>query len=148
MVFLLILMQVYVIFLANTQSDFEKVGMMWKEIHRVPTFWENLRWMQDGKMLWEFLANCDCDVQILTGLPTDGWNVAKKGKHTWCDANLGSAINVITCLGKEKFKFCKQGNILIDDRLEYKDAWENAGGVFIHHTNSLLSIQKLTSIIQ
>jgi len=128
-------------------SDFEKVGMMWREINRVPTFWENLQWMQDGKVLWEFLVNCDCNLQIITGLPTGGWNVAKKGKHIWCDTNLCPTTNVIMCLGKEKYKFCKQGDILIDDRLEYKEAWENAGGIFVHHTDSLSSIQKLISVI-
>jgi hypothetical protein len=36
--------------------------------------------------------------------------------------------------------------VLIDDRIDLKDNWEKAGGIFIHHVDTESTLQKLREI--
>jgi hypothetical protein len=38
------------------------------------------------------------------------------------------------------------GDVLVDDREKHRDLWDNAGGVFIHHTSAEDSILQLAEI--
>ena len=40
---------------------------------------------------------------------------------------------VITCWSEQKFRESGPGAVLIDDRIDLKAAWEEQGGIFIHH---------------
>ncbi|KAL3809147.1 hypothetical protein ACHAXA_008386 [Cyclostephanos tholiformis] len=52
-------------------------------------------------------------------------------------------VNVITCWSKNKYRESGRNHILIDDRLSLREAWEEGGGIFIHHTNSKLTLESL-----
>lgn len=131
-------------------AQFNKHGDMWKEIAKNNNFWTELEWTNDGKQLWNFINNninyFEC--QILSGIP-DG----KMGKDAiiqkkiWCNKNLGENICVNTCDANKKHNFCKNKNILIDDRLQYKNKWEANGGIFIHHINSNQTINELKKLL-
>jgi hypothetical protein len=49
------------------------------------------------------------------------------------------------CRALYKCDYCVPGDILIDDRPQYRDRWEKAGGAFIHHTSAKESISELRS---
>ena len=38
------------------------------------------------------------------------------------------------------------GDVLIDDRAKYRHLWEEAGGIFIHHTSASSSIEALRQL--
>jgi hypothetical protein len=140
--------------------QFKNVGYMWSALEKDPTFWVKLHWTRDGQMLWDFISqnNTKFNVQILTGLPEGNLKQSSDGfKRAWCNYHLGRpvatdhacgpTIKVNTCTGSKKYKFCGMGDILIDDRYDYKEDWENAGGIFVHHTSSEKTIQELTKIL-
>jgi len=52
-------------------------------------------------------------------------------------------VNVITCWSKNKHMESRRGAVLIDDRLDLKEAWESKGGIFIHHTNTVNTLAQL-----
>ncbi len=57
--------------------------------------------------------------------------------------NKVGIVNVITCWSKNKHYESKANHVLIDDRLSLKHAWENRGGIFIHHTSTESTISML-----
>ena len=146
-------------------------GTMWKTIARsnVP-FYENLDWTKDGQRLWEQIRHLQPD--ILTGVPYH--KSSRIEKYNWCKQKLGidcdklhhvdmasgyrdhesvngnvpkeDVTNIITCWSNNKSKQCiKRGSVLIDDREDLRQSWEDAGGVFLHHTDTENTIQKLKS---
>ena len=81
---------------------------------------------------------------ILTGHPNNGyWAVEQKFK--WRDNNFPD-LPLVSCLSKDKPKFCRPGDILIDDWSKYKTNWEEASGVFIHHVSAKQSISQLKEL--
>jgi hypothetical protein len=52
-------------------------------------------------------------------------------------------VNVITCWSKNKHHESGRNHILIDDRLSLREAWEDGGGIFIHHTNTKRTLAAL-----
>lgn len=58
-------------------------------------------------------------------------------------------VNVLTCWSRNKH--CESGPdcVLIDDRIDLRDAWIAAGGIFVHHTDAenTLSIMKDLEIL-
>ncbi len=121
---------------------------MWSSLARTAGFYEFLPWMPEGRALWEILAVYQpC---ILTGVPRGSW--AAPQKKAWCRRELGADVPVITCLSREKAKFGRQYAqdenipVLIDDREKLRDAWEEMGGIFVHHVHNEGSLQILADI--
>jgi len=78
-------------------------------------------------------------------------NWAEAQKRSWCSRELGFEVEVITCLSRQKGARGREraGSmvpVLVDDRIKLKESWEEAGGIFIHHTNSRQSIQALKEL--
>lgn len=101
---------------------------LWSVINRSTTFFENLPWMPKGKEFWERIK--EYHPIILTGVPP-GCPTASEQKIRWCQRELGPDIRVITCLTKDKSKYCFGRSILIDDRLSVLELWKDKGGRFI-----------------
>lgn len=55
-------------------------------------------------------------------------------------------MKVITCMSKDKYKYCVDGAILIDDRDATRDSWEGAGGIFLLHESTVGTIQMLRDL--
>lgn len=56
-------------------------------------------------------------------------------------------LNVISCWSKFKYRECVvPGSILIDDREKLGADWIKAGGTFVHHINTEMTIQKLRDL--
>lgn len=102
-------------------------SLMWGVINKSTTFFETLPWMPKGKQLWESIKKYD--PIILTGVPPNSKTAAEQ-KRRWCAKELGPDIHVITCLTKDKSKYCKPDSVLIDDRTDNLNNWNYAGGKF------------------
>ena len=98
-----------------------------------------LPWMPEGKALWNKIKIFN--PIILTGCPHN-YPSAVEQKLNWCARELGPHIKVITCKTKEKPNYCKEGDILIDDRDVIMKAWIQKNGKYILYTEG-----KLDSII-
>jgi hypothetical protein len=127
---------------------------MWSMLSKHNDFYTHLPWMKGGRQLWEAIRPLQPD--ILTGVPR---NVkARTEKASWCQRELGiptnhvdmagqknahqivsgrkvaGMTNVITCWSKNKWFEARHRAVLIDDRKDLGLLWEQAGGIFIHHT--------------
>ena len=123
----------------------DKNGMdeFWKEIdNRGVGFWVGMKWMEDGKELFEFLKNYK-NVELLSS-PSLSEN-SRLGKRLWVKNNkLGVKLNLE--YSKNKQKHSAPNHILIDDRKDIIERWEDAGGVGILHTstkNTIACLKKL-----
>jgi hypothetical protein len=112
---------------------------MWAALARAPAFFETLEFMHDAEALWRFCA--PHRPTILTGLPIGAW--APEQKRRWVARMLGAHVPVITCMSRDKWRHSGPGHVLVDDRAKAREAWERAGGVFIHHRAAARSIAAL-----
>ena len=103
-------------------------------------FFEDLPLMEGAEFLHDF-----CDPYrpiILTGVPRGGW--AEMQKIRWARKHFPNTP-MIVCAARDKRKYCRSGDILIDDRTKHAQKWQDAGGVFVHHKNADESIQVLNA---
>lgn len=122
-------------------ADVHGTSAVWKRLERTEGFYANAKWLDDGRKLWRLLSEVEPPVRILSGLPLGDW--ADPQKREWCLLELGPTVPVITCLSKDKYHHCVPGDILIDDRLDTRTAWEGAGGIFVHHVTLEKTIERL-----
>ena len=101
---------------------------MWGVINKSNDFFETLPWMPKGRELWTQIEKYN--PIILTGVPR-GNSTAIEQKIKWCQRELGPNIQVITCATKDKPNYCLTDSILIDDRTDNLNAWNDKGGKFI-----------------
>jgi hypothetical protein len=80
----------------------------------------------------------------LTGCPRGAW--AEGQKREWTARELGSDVPIITCMSRDKYKYCVPDAILIDDREGTRDSWEGAGGVFVLHRTLEDTLQQLRDL--
>lgn len=118
----------------------------WKLIESKPTFYRDIPVMSDAHSLYEYcvlfcIQHRITGPAILTGLPSS-IDACSNQKVDWRNAHFPHAP-IQCCAAKDKFRFCQPGDILVDDYLRYRVAWEDAGGVFVHHTSAAQSIAEL-----
>jgi 5'(3')-deoxyribonucleotidase len=99
----------------------------WTSIASVPNFYRNLPLMPGACALVEALA--DLRPIILTGCPMGGW--AQVQKIDWAAEHFPD-LPLVACVARQKSRFCRPGDVLVDDRDHYRGLWEDAGGVFVH----------------
>jgi len=116
-------------------------GLFWKQLATAPDFYANLPQMADAQAL--FAAVKHLRPTILTGLPMGNWAAPQKVK--WATEHF-PGVPIITCMARDKHKFMKAGDVLVDDRENHRAAYEDAGVVFIHHKNAADSIRQLAEI--
>lgn len=116
-------------------------GAFWKKLATAPGFYNGLLLLPDAHQLMEAVRHLD--PIILTGLPIGKW--AEPQKRAWVERHF-PGLQVITTRARNKPNYCEAGDVLVDDQLRYADAWEAAGGIFVHHTSaseSLAALRKL-----
>lgn len=114
------------------------MGRFWSALAEAPDFFDTLDLMPDAMEL--FTAVRHLDPIILTGLPRGAW--AEPQKRRWAARHFPN-VKVITTTAALKREHCRPGDALVDDRDRYRDRWEHAEGVFIHHTSAAASIAAL-----
>ena len=117
-------------------------NQMWPQLARHGDFFANLEMTEDGPLLWEACA--PLSPVILTGLPRGRW--AEPQKRRWVAEHLGEDVEVITCMSRDKPQWSGPGRVLVDDRDRPRQAWESAGGVFIHHTSAAQTLAELEAL--
>lgn len=105
-----------------------KPALLWSVINKSDSFFETLPWMPKGRELWSEIM--EYNPIILTGVPSGSMTGAQQ-KINWCKRELGEDVDVITCLTKDKSKYCLNRSILIDDRSDNLTHWINKGGLFL-----------------
>lgn len=123
--------------------DKETDNVDWNLIKARPGFYAELPLMPDAMKLWDFVStNFANRPVILTGVPKSIPGAAEE-KRVMVDRCLGSHVPMIACASRDKCKFAKPGDVLIDDWTKYRDLWLSVGGRFITHTSAENSIQQL-----
>lgn len=112
----------------------------WAVLQDSPDFYNSFQPMIDAPFLVDAVDHLN--PIVLTGIPLGDW--APIQKRAWIETYFG--YPVITCRAKEKSLHCKPGDIIVDDRSEYRHLWEAAGGTWVLHTSAYDSIQQLKQL--
>jgi hypothetical protein len=118
----------------------ERLGtsVFWDTLRDHHFFFEQLPLLPDTQALFDGVRHLD--PTILTGCPHGGW--AEPQKVRWAAKHF-PGTKIITCRSQDKRLHMHQGDILIDDYTRYRALWEEAGGIFIHHTSASNSLEEL-----
>lgn len=113
----------------------------WRDLRtRAPQFYLFLPLMPDARELFDAVAHLE--PTILTGVPRGQW--AEPLKIAWAGVHF-PGTPIITCQAREKSRYCRPGDVLVDDRDRYRGEWEDAGGTFVHHRRAADSIPRVLS---
>lgn len=120
-------------------EDSHGAEAFWSALTAHGEFFSSLAEMPDARALYDGVKHLD--PTILTGCPA-GRPWVRPQKAAWTAAHF-PACPVAMCRSVEKARFCKPGDVLIDDWTMYRGNWEAAGGIFIHHTSAAQSLADL-----
>jgi hypothetical protein len=112
----------------------------WKELAAAPDFYFTLPLLPDATELFEAVRHLE--PIILTGLPLGGW--AAEQKVRWAAEHF-PGTRIITTMARDKRDHAREGDVLVDDLLKHRHLWEEAGGVFVHHTSAATTIEELAA---
>jgi hypothetical protein len=127
----------------NPREYKEKHGRQtyWDKLYEVENFFLELEPMAEAFELVESVKHLK--PIILTGCPRGYWALAQK--YAWKDKHFPD-LPIIACRSADKHKFCRPGDVLIDDWPKYRKLWEDADGIFILHTSNAESLKELKTI--
>ena len=128
---------------SRTLQDHALDPVEWDKVNAFPNFFEHLPAMPGMRTLWAHIRRYH--PVILTGVPPEV-PAAVDHKMAWVERYLGKHVPVVGCRSREKYTFCKPGDILIDDWTKYMSLWRRAGGIWITHTSADETISILNSI--
>src|SRR3954462_3111184 len=100
----------------------------WKRLAKEKNFYGSLPEMPDAQLLFEAVKHLK--PTILTGLPLGRW--AAPQKERWAAEHF-PGVPIITTMARQKHLHMDRGDVLVDDRLNHRGLWEQAGGIFVHH---------------
>jgi len=124
-------------------------AIRWAVLNKIPHFWINLKWMKDGKKLWEFVK--PYKPNILSAY-SDYSPTSIPEKQQWIAKNLGlnnlSNVHFVGRKDKKKYAVAANGNpnLLIDDYDKNCNEFRSSGGIAIQVTNVSEVISKLKSL--
>jgi hypothetical protein len=119
------------------------------------SFWTDLKWMKDGRELWDYIKRYD---PIILSSPSLS-DTCIPGKTKWVRQNLTIKQEPVTdsanftdetrlILDRDKYKYAKSENdILIDDTREKLEKWSEAGGTGILHDDATDTIRVVEQIM-
>jgi 5'(3')-deoxyribonucleotidase len=122
--------------------DFGNDPKIWKKIDGAgEDFWATMKWMPDGKELWDALEKKH---PTILSAPSNHES-SIKGKKQWLKKNLPKVPYIIE---EEKYKYADKDSVLIDDREKNIKKWEDAGGIGILHKDAEDTLKKLSKILK
>ena len=113
----------------------------WDTLHRQPDFYGSLPLLPDARILFDAVDHLR--PMILTGCPLGGW--AEEQKRRWAAKHF-PGTPIITCMAREKSLYMQPGDLLVDDLVRNRDLWEEAGGIFLHHTSAASTLDALREL--
>lgn len=123
----------------------EKFGERWRTLVDDEHF-SSLDWMPDAQVLLDYLKSLDVQKAILSS--TGGFNdhnSISKQKQKWL-TNRFIVYPAIFVPGKQyKPGYANKDSLLIDDTLSIINAFRQAGGIAVHHTNAANTIDFVES---
>lgn len=129
----------------DTSNKYEpSTPQFWAPVDKEgPSFWANLHWMPDGKILWDYIKKRK---PYILSSPSKS-NSSRVGKDAWVRVNLKSDYKSLLLYPRhEKQNFSGENHILIDDMANTIEEWEAKGGIGIHHTSATNTINKLKDL--
>ena len=97
--------------------------------------------MSDAHTLWQHISHLP--IEVLTG--ASNLKNAIEHKTQWVHNNL-APLTVHVTRSSKKREFAAPNHILVDDWVRNIGQWEEAGGIGIHHTSAIETIEKLTKL--
>ncbi len=116
-------------------------AQFWKVLALEPDYFGTLDLMPDALQLYAAVEHLN--PIILTGMPVGLW--ADPQKRRWAARHFPD-VPVITTRAALKRDHCQPGDVLVDDRDQYRDLWEAAGGLFVLHRSARGSIAALARL--
>ena len=113
----------------------------WRRLAKATGFYASLPEMADARELFDAVEHLK--PTILTGLPLGNWAAPQKVR--WAAEHF-PGVPIITCMARDKHRHMQPGDVLVDDRATHRAAWEDAGGVFVHHKTARASLQELARL--
>jgi hypothetical protein len=113
----------------------------WRRIARARDFYARLPLMADARLLFDAVQHLQ--PIILTGLPLGNWAAPQKVR--WAEQHF-PGTRIITCMARDKYRHMGGADVLVDDRADHRDKWEDAGGIFVHHKDARSSIEQLARL--
>lgn len=117
---------------------------MWAELQAIPNVFRQMKPTPYAFQLWAAIAATQLPRKILTAIPRKTTMPdAEADKREWASDHrysvfIGEAPEVlIGPHSKDKWRHCKPGDILIDDREDNCAAWETAGGFTVYHQGDI-----------
>lgn len=103
---------------------------MWAELSKVPGFYHTMPKTKYADRLMEEFEHYR--PIFLSGVPKPQRNIAwtDQDKRLWVQDHY-PGTGVITCWSEGKSAFCRQGDVLLDDRDSYAHRWIAARGIFV-----------------
>lgn len=128
-------------------------AILWGAIDEIGAiFWTNLKWMSDGKKLWDYIKEYNPTILSAHSKRKGGEHWEKRldviqGKRNWLIKNIDTftAKRAIIVQRPDKVKYASMYRILIDDDIRNIKEWKSAGGITIHHKNAASTIKELKS---
>lgn len=125
--------------------------ILWNAIDELgATFWSNLKWMSDGKKLWDYVKEYNPIILSAHSKRKGSKHWEKRleviqGKRNWLIKNTDTftSKHAIITQQPDKVKYAGINKILIDDDIRNIKAWKSAGGITIHHKNTSSTIKEL-----
>jgi 5'(3')-deoxyribonucleotidase len=130
------------------QNSEEADKIKWDVLNNTPNFWENLKFMPDGKKIWNFVKKYK--PKILSACGSNAKH-CKDGKMRWLQSHLGlsnlSAIHLVPRSNKKNFaKVNNKKTVLIDDYDRNCIEFMSAGGIAIQATTGDSIIRELKKL--
>ena len=114
----------------------------WEPITKAgAAFWIKLKWMPDGHELWDYIKKYNPE---LLSAPSRE-EASKMGKRIWVKREL-PGTKLILKKAELKQQLATPDAILIDDREDNIQRWNEAGGIGIHHTSAKNTIKQLQKL--
>jgi 5'-nucleotidase len=120
---------------------------MWAQINAHPSYFRDMPQCPGAKTFFETIDGLN--PVILTACPRTNYANAARQKREWVREHLGHWVTVLPVMGghnKPLFMHAA-GDILIDDFKKNTDAWEEAAGVSILHTDFSKTLSELQTAI-
>lgn len=127
----------------GTHADKRLDNVDWKAVRKVADFYLHIPPMLDMPQLWRHIG--PHRPIVLTGVPLDVPE-APENKRAWVRKHLGREVKVICCRSREKSRYAKAGDILIDDWEKYRALWLAKGGRWVTHRSAADTIATLSEI--
>lgn len=121
----------------------------WLEVLEYPKFWENMPWISQGKVMWNFISKYKPHILSAYLEKTFDPNCIP-GKSAWCRKNIGLSggrVNLVRRSDKKNYaKVGGQPAILIDDYDKNTSQFTQKGGIGITFKSASQVIAELKKL--